>query len=193
MKILNKTIIHHTKFLDMYDYEYLDNENNKKNWICANRPNDTKAVVIVAFVKEAQHVPVKLVVISEYRVPLEGYIFELPAGLIDKNESVEEAGSRELLEESGYKVTSVIKESPFVYNSPGLTNESVSYLFVNAVKKSAPKLEPSEDIAVVELDAKQVGMMLYDAAKNPDIKIGAKAWMVFSMFARFDDLFVNIE
>lgn len=42
--------------------------------------------------------------VSQFRPPLNAEILEMPAGLVDKGETVEEAAKRELYEETGYTV-----------------------------------------------------------------------------------------
>ena len=42
------------------------------------------------------------VLVKQYRPPLDAYTIELPAGLIDANETPQEAAIRELKEETGY-------------------------------------------------------------------------------------------
>lgn len=44
----------------------------------------------------------KTLVISQYRPPLNAFSIEFPAGLIDPQETPEDAARRELLEETGF-------------------------------------------------------------------------------------------
>ena len=53
------------------------------------------------------------------------YSTELPAGLIDDGETPEQAGIRELREETGYKAEGVIDSSAVLANDPGLYLHSV--------------------------------------------------------------------
>jgi 8-oxo-dGTP pyrophosphatase MutT (NUDIX family) len=48
------------------------------------------------------------------------YSVELPAGLIDDGETPEQAGIRELREETGYEAEGVIDSSAVLANDPGL-------------------------------------------------------------------------
>ena len=94
-----------TKFMGLYDIEYKNKQNTDRNWTVASRKNKEQleemylqnkedkidAVVIAALHKEEN----KLVVIKQFRVPINNYIYELPAGLIDNNEDIKSAVARE--------------------------------------------------------------------------------------------------
>ncbi|NQU66008.1 MAG: NUDIX hydrolase, partial [SAR324 cluster bacterium] len=71
-----------------------------------------------------------MVVIEEFRVPLGGYQFGFPAGLVDEGETIQETTKRELFEETGLNVTAFLRESPPVYSTSGLSDESVVMVYV---------------------------------------------------------------
>jgi len=173
MKILSTEILLKTKFLEMKATEYKDNKDQTKFWVWVSRPNKVKSVVIVAKVLD------KLAVIKEYRIPISDYEFGFPAGLIDKDESIEEAATRELKEECGLTLTKVLKVSPFVYNSVGLTDESSAILYCEAVGEiSLKENEASEDIQAYLMNKEDI----LNIMQNPNNKIGCKAWIIFNQF-----------
>lgn len=51
----------------------------------------------------------------QYRAPIDKVTIEVPAGLIDEGETVEEAAIRELKEETGY-VAKAVETSPMMFN-----------------------------------------------------------------------------
>ncbi len=77
-------------------------------WEYATRTGGTRGVAIVALT-QAQH----LILVEQYRIPVQTRTIELPAGLIgdeaDPHETVETAARRELLEETGYEADSLIE------------------------------------------------------------------------------------
>ena len=176
------------KYLNLFSVYYKDRENCGKEWIFSSRSkqlnplekmNSTPdAVVIIPF-----HVLEKrLVVIKEFRIALGGYHYGFPAGLLDKGESIETAGKRELYEETGLRVTKILKTSPAVFSSSGMTDESVSLMFVECDGTPTNCFnESSEDIEVIMLSKSNA----VDILSDNKIKFDVKSWIVLNTFATY--------
>lgn len=186
MKINTVKKITDCKYLNLFSIHYKDRVNHEKQWIFASRSERlnpfeqdyTKpdAVVIVPYHKQEE----KLVVIKEFRVAIGGYQYGFPAGLVDKDESVEQAGKRELFEETGLTATKVLKKSPAVFSSSGMTDESVSMMFVECEGHPTSRFnEASEDIEVMMLSREQA----LDIVCDNRIKFDVKLWIVLNTFA----------
>jgi ADP-ribose pyrophosphatase len=164
------------------DFEH---DGHRGRWVFASRRRDPRApaagdaVVIVPVLRQRRRKP-RLVVIREYRVPVGGYLYALPAGLLDEGESPEDAARRELLEETGLAVTAVKKVSPAAYSSAGLTDESAYLVFVDAAVSpgAKAKLEASEVLEPVLLDFAGVRKLCDD----PTARFDVKAWMVLYLY-----------
>jgi ADP-ribose pyrophosphatase len=99
---------------------------------------------------------------------------------LDPGESVEKAGIRELREETGLDVRRVLKESPPVYSSSGMTDESISMLYVEAEGTPSTRFnEGSEQIDVLMRSREEVREML----KDPSYMFDVKTWIVLDRFA----------
>jgi len=134
------------------------------------------AVVVVPYYKNEE----KLVLIKEFRVALGDYQYGFPAGLVDKGESVEDAGKRELFEETGLTVTRITKKSPAIFSSSGLTDESLYLLFVEC--EGIPSTlynEASEDIEVLMVSRAAAK----DLIRDERIKFDVKSWIILDFFA----------
>ena len=78
------------------------------------------AVAILAILNTPNRPP-STIIIEQFRPPVSAYVIELPAGLIDANESAESTAFRELEEETGYKADKVLEVSPLMVCDPGVS------------------------------------------------------------------------
>ena len=91
-------------------------------WEYVRRARNIRAVVILAETDAGE-----VVLIEQHRVPIGRRCLELPAGLIGdddgaEDDTVEAAGARELVEETGYRPERVERLGDF-YSSPGMVAE----------------------------------------------------------------------
>ncbi len=149
LKIKGKQKIFDGNFLKVWSTVFLDKKGNEKIWEWLEKSN---AVTVFAITKENN-----VVLIKNFRIPLEKYVIEMPAGLLDKNgESNEEAVKRELLEETGYTAEKYYPLPPTPYGA-GLTN-TLYYDFIatGATKISEIHGDVTEDITVIEIPANEL-------------------------------------
>jgi ADP-ribose pyrophosphatase len=197
-KIKKLICLAETKFLNLYDAEYENKKGKLKHWIIASRKNEetlkncyfdnipdhTDAVVIAALHEESG----SLVVIRQFRVPLNEYVYELPAGLIDAEEDIRCALNRELEEETGLKVTGVNEKlsSQKAYLSSGMTDESAAFIYCSCEGTiTKDYLEEDEDIEAF-LVSQEEARDLLDSGAKMDIK----AFIILNSFAKLGkDLF----
>lgn len=115
--------------------------------------------------------PVKQTVLlsRQFRLPAwlidhSGEVIETCAGIIDENETPEQAVIREAEEELGYKVASVTKVFE-IYPSPGALSELI-HLYIGEysedmkIHEGGGNSEEGEDIDVLELSFEEVRNML---------------------------------
>jgi len=74
----------------------------------------------------------KILLVNQFRYPF-GYIWEIPAGKIEKNENPLKAAKRELLEETGYK-GKFKKIGKFIV-TPGYSNEVMHFYIAYDIEK----------------------------------------------------------
>ena len=181
-KIKKLNILAKTKFLSLYDATYENKNGVNKSWTIASRKSyevlkeqllDKKedkvdAVVIVAYHKEKD----RLVIVKQFRVPINDYIYELPAGLVDAGEDPIVSVKRELKEETGLDVINIIEGigRDKVYLSPGMTDESVNLIYcICDGELSKDNLEEDEDIEPL-LISKEEAKRILESNSKMDIK-----------------------
>ena len=79
---------------------------------------------------KSKHDADRTVLITQYRPPVDAYVVEFPAGLIDAGESAEIAALRELKEETGYTGT-LKKCTDIMVSDPGMTNANMKLAIVH--------------------------------------------------------------
>nr|WP_309751505.1 NUDIX hydrolase [Novosphingobium sp.] len=106
-------------------------------WEYVTRARGIRAAVIVA-IDDADHV----LLVEQYRVPLQRLCLELPAGLIGDDDGGEgedalDAAARELEEETGYRAARIESLGEF-YSSPGMVSESFTLVRAHGLTKVGP-------------------------------------------------------
>jgi 8-oxo-dGTP pyrophosphatase MutT (NUDIX family) len=146
---------------------YVDPAGAERGWDSVARSTRSPgavadAVCVFATLRRANE-PDRVLLVRQFRPPLDAETIELPAGLIDGDEAPEIAALRELKEETGYVGTLTTEgttgttgtfTTPAMPMSPGLSDETVCLVRVDvdldAPENAHPKqeLEGSEFITV---------------------------------------------
>ncbi|TFY78244.1 hypothetical protein EWM64_g5769 [Hericium alpestre] len=80
----------------------------KNAWVQSVLASLRSAVAILAIIRsKTKAFETSTVVVEQYRPPIDKFMIELPAGLIDEGETTEQAALRELEEETGYVGTGI--------------------------------------------------------------------------------------
>ena len=114
-----------------------------------------------------------MVLIREFRYPLNSWVVGLPAGLVEPGEDLAVAVDRELREETGYGLRTDIP-------STGMSDESVQTVFTQVEKDEAAHPEHGELIEVFTLPLREVPRFL---KQNP-LPLGTRLQLVLEIFAR---------
>lgn len=102
-------------------------------------------VNVVALTDEGQ-----VVLIHQWRHGTQEITTEIPGGMVEEGESPEEAGRRELLEETGYEATHWEQIGVVEPNPAFQTNRTFTFLARGAKKVAEQSPDPNEEIAVEE-------------------------------------------
>ena len=127
-----------------------------------------------------------LVLIREFRYPLNSWVVGLPAGLVEPGEDLAMAVDRELREETGYGLRTDIPKGAVEllpqagHSSTGMSDESVQTVFAQVEKDEAAHPEHGELIEVFTLPLREVPRFL---KQNP-LPLGTRLQLVLEIFAR---------
>ena len=89
----------------------------------------------------------RIVLVRQYRYPVDDALWELPAGRLDEGESPEEAAQRELQEEIGQRARD-LRKIAFFYTTPGFCDEAMHVFRATSLVASAAKGDEDERIEV---------------------------------------------
>ena len=120
----------------------------------------------------------KMILVGQYRKALEKFIFEIPAGKLEKGEEKDPkaAALRELEEETGYLAQDLTEITAF-YGPPGFSSEKTYvYFSSNLTKVEHPK--PADDGEFLE----QIEVTLSEAKKMIELEQIADAKTIMAIW-----------
>ncbi len=196
-KVEKVTQVTHNRFLNYYELSTVKRTGKNGKYFMASRSADVDSldlstggnkpdgVVIFSLAGEKKD---KVVLVHQYRYPIAGYIYELPAGLIENNENYREAAAREMKEETGLTFSALDVDPMYeraFYNSVGMTDESCNMVFGYCEGTvSRDGLEESEELDVVLADREEAIRILREE------KVAANcAYMLMQFIAHPEDAF----
>ncbi len=143
------------EFITRYDLKYETVDGIEKIYEMISRDKDIKefeklhdrkpdAVVMIMHDATGE----KVLINKEYRMAVGTYVFSFPAGIIEEGETVREAASRELREETGLHIDSIVDEIRESFSAVGFSNEKN----VCVVGTASGEFQPS-DSTLEEIEA----------------------------------------
>ena len=182
------------RFLNLFEMDALDNKGKPFHYYFASRNREEElplktgevrqnGIVIYALLKED---PSRIIMIRQYSYPLDAWLYELPAGLIDGQESPHQAAVRELKEETGLGFEPCTDLDP-AYERPfflgaGLTDETSTSVFGYASGEvSRSYAESTESIEVLFVNRQEAGEILRTK------RVSLRAALLLTMFINAED------
>ena len=101
------------------------------------------ASAIVPFLNDPAAENPQVLMIRQYRYAAEGFLYEIPAGRLNANESPEACAVRELREETGCSAESV-QHLFTMYTTPGFTDEKIHLFMATGLKHGEAQHEADE-------------------------------------------------
>lgn len=154
---VDATSIHNTPV----SYYVASRAEKTENLKLRTKKNTPDGVIIYSLYGEKRD---RVVLVRQYRYAIDDYIYEFPAGLVEKGEDFHEAAKRELYEETGLTLYPIsvpeMYEKPY-FTTVGMTDESCATVYGYADGKiSKDCQEDSEEIEIVLADRDEVRRIL---------------------------------
>ena len=170
--ITKVTQLTHNNFLNFFELETLKKTGRPGRYFLSSRAKTAEALELSTHENRADAVTIlmltpdrqRIVLVRQYRYPLDGWVYELPAGLLEPGESPVETAIREAMEETGLVFTPWEVDERFqrpFYNSVGMTDECGALVFGTGTgEPSSRGEEETEEIEVVLADKKEAARIL---------------------------------
>ena len=159
--------VHEGRFIDRYNLTYITKDNKTKVYEIISRNKDltgpeeirnphTDGVVIVVTDQNDE----KILLNREFRMAVNDFVYNFPAGLIDPGETPEIAAARELREETGLTLLSIEDKLYDSYSAIGFSNETNAVVIGKASGEFAPSTSTLEEIEASWYTKEQVKELL---------------------------------
>ncbi|KAI6088726.1 NUDIX hydrolase domain-like protein [Hypoxylon rubiginosum] len=169
------------KWITLKRLDYTDQVGKQRTWEVATRKTRGKAGVdAVAMGNILLHPsrPASTLLVIQFRPPLDAYTVEWPAGLIDAEETAEQAAVREFKEETGYDCK-VLSMSPVQAADPGMSDANMQMAMVEVQlgendEEPEQRLEDGEHIQRVVVPLSELYDRLVEYSKTERMVVAAK-------------------
>ena len=159
MKIISTEVVSKGKFSSYNVTKFEDKNGGVRGWEWFEKKD---VIAILPVTDEG-----KFVCIKSFRIPVQNYVIESPAGLLENVSNLDQI-RQELLEETGYQCGELVVMGIFPLNA-GITKNTVTYCIgLSAKKIDVQKLEASEDITVMELTRDELLELVREGKKLVD-------------------------
>ena len=96
-----------------------------------------------------------VLLVRQFRYPMQEYLLEIPAGKIDHGEPPEQTATRELAEEVGYKAGRLTKIAE-CYSTPGFCDEKLHIYLAEDLTPVQATGDADEDLEIVRLSRSEL-------------------------------------
>lgn len=182
---------HKGQFLKLYDFIYINRVGNLKTYEVISRDNinnieevlENEPMAVVLFILDRTHT--KVLLNKEFRMAVNNYVINMPAGLIEAGETFEETAKRELKEETGLDLVKIIDIMPPTYSAVGVSNEKTVCIVCEADGVIGGNPEEDEDIEAFWVDKENAEKLLY----GNNILLAARTQMLLYQWLNSNKIF----
>ncbi len=161
MEILSRKTVWKGKFMSAVEITYRDARGAVRTWEALERVGIGGIVVLVAVTPAGN-----VILEKQFRPAMGREVIELPAGLVESGESMEEAAKRELIEETGWSSAKLqfLAEGPI---STGASTEALrAYLCTELERVGKDGGDDNEIIDVIEVQMENVQEFLREQQRQ---------------------------
>jgi ADP-ribose pyrophosphatase len=163
-EVIDRRTLWEGRFLRTIILRYRDSSGNIREWEAVERVNCKGIVAVVPITMDGC-----VLLIRQFRPPVNSYVIEFPAGLNDRDEALDVVARRELLEETGYRAGEIV----FLGRGPLSSGSSVEVLTVFLAKdiefEGIGERDETEEIEVIKVPLGSVTEVIKSLEKDGDL------------------------
>ncbi|MEN1759331.1 NUDIX hydrolase [Anoxynatronum sibiricum] len=116
------------------------------------------AAAVVPITREGE-----VILVKQFRKPVEDVLLEIPAGRLEPKESAENCAFRELLEETGYRAGQLDKLTAY-FSSPGFSNEVIHLYLARDLTEGQAQPDEDEYLEITKIPLTEVLTMIHNGS-----------------------------
>lgn len=190
MKLIHFQKVKDGKYLKNYELQYINKSGKEKTYEIVSR-NELSTVEELG--KKASGVSIvalcdqKLLLLKEFRMGVNKEVYNLCAGMLEKNETIEECIQRELAEETGLNVKRIITVLPPSYAAVAISDTSTYIAIIEAEGTPLGGGSDNEEIKPKFYTKEEINEMLRN-----DFVFSSRAQIIayFYSVGAFDTMFI---
>ena len=174
MKADNIKLVHRGEYLSYYEIAYSDEQGNHKTYEMVSKNgskfNNTDEltlsdigkgdIAIVLIVLNRDHS--KMLLLKEFRMGVNQYVYGQVTGFIDEGETDEQAAARELKEEAGLNLVKIIDKLPGSFSCAPVADDKAIMLVCEAEGEICNSDNVNEEIYPFWCDKEMARKLLFD-------------------------------
>jgi len=178
MNITSREIAFEGKYLRLIR-KYVQTDDGKEHiWETVERRNiyNRGAVVIIPITPQKE-----VILEKNWRLPIESFVIQFPAGLTDQeSESEEETARRELLEETGYLAKELIPIIPTPLCPALIPTEANHFLAPDVEFVGIEREDTTEEIEVLKVPVEELSDFLLNLPEDTslDLRVPGILWVL---------------
>ena len=186
----NIKLVHRGEYLSYYEIAYSDEQGHHKTYEMVSKKgskfNETEAltlsdigrddIAIVLIVLNQDHS--KMLLLKEFRMGVNQYVYGQVTGFIDAGETDEQASARELKEESGLNLVKIIDKLPGSFTCAPVADDKAIMIVCEAEGEIRASDNVNEEIHPFWCDKKMARKLLF----NEGITFAARTQAILYMW-----------
>lgn len=163
MELLGLKKVKDGKYLKNYELTYLNKSGKEKTYEIVSR-KELKDVSDLGLLPSGVSIVAtcgdKMLLLHEFRMGVNKHIYNLCAGMIEEDESIEACVERELYEETGLQLKEIKKILPASYSAVAISDLKTYIVFAEVTGEFADHSSANEEIEAKFYSRKEVAALL---------------------------------